>query len=208
MRRMDWNVPAPRPGLAGAWDRFIGPGATASEEIVQLAGGAAIGLVACGLYVMERGVPAEWGVALVLVLIALDLGGGIGTNATGAAKRWYHRPGQGWPQHMGFIAVHLVHVALVSWLWAADGAAFFLGTGGMLLVASGVVLGVPLHVQRPVAFCVYALVLLAAQLPWLAAPGLDWFIPLLFLKLILAHLVVEAPFAPDAAKPSTGKTIE
>lgn len=204
--QIDWEPPTPRAGVAGAWDRFIGPGATAAEEWVQLAGGLLIGLAGVALYLAQDGVRHDWLALLVLVVIAIDIGGGIVTNATSAAKRWYHRRGQGARQHVLFVAVHGVHIALVAWLWAEDAMMYFALVYAMLLGASVLALAVPLYLQRPVAFASYALVLLAAQTPWLATAGLDWFVPLLFLKLQLSHLVREAPFPAPARDLHTSRT--
>ncbi|MFZ1864411.1 MAG: hypothetical protein WAU39_09335 [Polyangiales bacterium] len=33
---IDWQAPAPRSGSLGAWDRFVGPGATVAENILIL----------------------------------------------------------------------------------------------------------------------------------------------------------------------------
>ena len=37
--KISCNPPAPRKGLSGSWDRFVGPGATQAEEWLQLLGG-------------------------------------------------------------------------------------------------------------------------------------------------------------------------
>lgn len=197
MKQVDWAVPEPREGLAGFWDRFAGPGATGAEIWFQMAGALVIGAVATWYYFAQRGLEAGWAAGIVLVVLAIDLGGGVATNATGAAKRWYHRAEQGWRQHMGFVAMHGVHVGLVAWLLVEDGLVFFILSYGMLLGIAAVILAVPLYLQRPVAMVAYALVLLAAQTPVLAPPGLEWFVPLLFLKLIVSHLLFEVRFSPQ-----------
>ncbi|MFZ0613588.1 MAG: hypothetical protein WAM73_15220 [Desulfobacterales bacterium] len=50
-------------------------------------------------------------------MLAFDIVGGVTTNATSSAKRWYHRSGQTALNHMGFIALHLLHIFLVAWLF-------------------------------------------------------------------------------------------
>ena len=42
----DWSFPAPRPGLAGALDRFIGPGARRVEAALHLVSSLLVALVA------------------------------------------------------------------------------------------------------------------------------------------------------------------
>ncbi|MFQ5859417.1 MAG: hypothetical protein ACE5LU_27785 [Anaerolineae bacterium] len=41
---INWDPPAPRGGLAGAWDRFVGSGATAAEIWLQAAPAIAAGM--------------------------------------------------------------------------------------------------------------------------------------------------------------------
>lgn len=53
----------------------------------------------------------------------------------------------------------------------------------------------PAYVRRAVAFAVVALLLVLA--PLLAPPdGLQWFCPLLTVKLVLAHAVRRKPYRP------------
>ena len=143
--------------------------------------------------------------SVVVLLLGVDLIGGVVTNSTSAAKRWYHRDGQGFKEHMTFIAIHAMQIATVavgyvvvddghnySWnSWSYFGCVY-----GTLLVASWTVLTVPLYLQRPVAMSMVAASLPGSRLLLLsdATPGLDWFIPLLFLKLLVAHLTYETSF--------------
>jgi hypothetical protein len=57
--------------------------------------------------------------------LAFDTAGGIITTATSSARRWYHRSGQGFKQHFAFVSIHLLHLALVSWLYLAFDVAWF-----------------------------------------------------------------------------------
>ena len=61
------------------------------------------------------------------------------------------------------------------------------------------VLTVPLYLQRPVAMA-----MVAASFPMVVllpiTPVTPWFVPLLSLKLLVAHLTVEAAFQPDVTK--------
>lgn len=198
--RVDWTPPKPRVGVAGAWDRFVGPGATLAEEWVQILLGAAIAAVCLVLFWLEGGFGRGWLLSVVAVALALDLGGGIVTNATAAAKRWYHRPGRGSRAHLGFVAVHLLHVGVVAAVTGA-GFGYFRLVAGITMTAAMTIVAVPLYLQRPVAFGLATLSLLLAQLPWLSIEGLDWFLPLLWIKLLLAHLVREAPFSAEQAGP-------
>lgn len=195
MKQIDWHTRQPRQGWGGAWDRFVGPGTTNPEEWMQLGLGLLIGVGALTLYFLDRGISAGWLASVLIVVLALDMGGGIVTNATASAKRWYHRDGQGPRQHLTFLAVHGIHIAIVAGIWAPHPLVFFLLAYGMLMAAGAVIVAVPLYVQRPLAFGLYSLAVLASLSTPMRVSGLEWFLPLLYFKLLVSHLVAEAPFA-------------
>ncbi|WP_299488309.1 hypothetical protein [Acaryochloris sp. IP29b_bin.137] len=183
----------PRTGWQGQLDRFIGPGATPAEVILQLVPslGAAI---SAPIYAST--LPIDWN-PLQLSLIAIlgfDLVGGVLTNATAAAKRWYHRSGQGWRQHLTFVSVHLFHIGLVAILFRGADGFFFAGISSYLLLASVLILASPLYLQRPISLGLYGLVLLGDRYLFAPTPGLEWFLPLFFLKLLVSHLLNETPY--------------
>lgn len=202
MTNIDWNPPEPRAGKLGAWDRFVGPGATSTEEWLQIIGGAALaGCLTMMLYM--RRTELNWtGLQLLLVaVLALDLIGGIITNATSAAKRWYHRDGQdGLRAHIPFIAVHGVHVLLIAAAFRGMDWGFFIVLYGYLLAASIVILKIPLYLQRPAALALFCGGILLGMYLFIPTPGLEWFIPFFYLKLLVSHLLKEAPFSPEAAE--------
>lgn len=195
--RISWNPPAPRAGLAGMWDRFVGPGLTTAETWLVVGG--TLGLTTViGLLSVVRQPLLNWtalqiGVAL---LLAFDLGGGIVTNALSGCKRWYHRPGQGWRAHLGFVALHALHPALVAWLFLNGDWLYFLVAYGFLLVTAVIILRAPLYLQRPLALLIYAVALLMAFYLLPTPAGLEWFLPFLYLKLLVAHILPETPFQP------------
>ena len=188
--------PSPRSGWQGWLDRLIGPGATASEMAVQLlpslAAAIAAPLYACTL-------PIDWSPwqLLSISILGFDLVGGVLTNATAAAKRWYHRTVQGWQQHLAFISVHLFHIAWVAGLFRGNDGLFFAGVSSYLFLASGLIMAAPLYLQRPVALGLYGLALLGDRYCFVPTPGLEWFLPLFFLKLLVSHLLKESPYHPS-----------
>ena len=188
--------PVPRAGWRGQLDRFIGPGATPAELALQLVPsvGAAI---AASLYAST--LPMDWSPwQLCLIgILGFDLIGGILTNATAAAKRWYHRPGQSWQQHMTFVTAHLFHIGLVAMLFRGGDVRFFVGVSSYLLLAAGLILHSPLYLQRPIALGFYSLALLGNLYLFAPTPGLEWFLPLFFLKLLISHLLNEMPYQPS-----------
>ena len=193
--------PEPRTGLLGALDQFIGPGATSAELILQFGASLFIGALCWINYRQTNDNPTnEW----VVLLLGMDLIGGIVTNATSSAKRWYHRDSQGFVDHMGFIALHGVQIGLLAWLYVPnDSIQYFCRLYGALSVAAAIVLCVPLYLQRPTALAITASTILVTSMKTILPPtesGMEWFVPLLFLKLLVSHLTTEVPFVPEQKK--------
>jgi len=192
----DWRYDQPRDGLGGLLDRLTGPGATSAELLLQLLP-SLVAMVAAPLYALA--LPAQW-TALelgLIALLALDLVGGILTNATSTAKRWYHRPSQNWQQHLAFVSLHIIHVGLVAFVFRGGDWGFWLGTLGYLLGASILIVRSPLYLQCPVALGLYGLSLLGDRYLVVPTFGLEWFLPFFFLKLLVSHLLPEAPYRSE-----------
>ena len=189
------TVPPLRSGIRGAIDRFIGPGATPAEQWLQFAP-ALIGAFLAPAYAILTG--HDWGILLILLsaIFAIDLVGGVITNATSAAKRWYHRAEQGKWAHLQFVALHVVHVLLVAWFFREADWIYFAVVSSFLLIAAWIILSVPLYLQRPVAFMLFGIGLLIGIYGFAPTPGLEWFLPFFFLKVLVSHLVKEAPYQP------------
>jgi hypothetical protein len=194
-----WIPPEPRKGWRGLWDAFIGPGATVAEEWLQLLDGLLLSALALLVFFVRFPGDPTLPQILLVTFLALDLSGGIITNATATAKRWYHRDGQGWRHHVLFVLPHGIHLALPAWLFPGVGWWFFLLFSGYLIAATLLILRTPLYLQRPVAFICYAGAVLLSMVVALP-PGLEWVVPFLFLKLLISHLLKEAPFRPDAER--------
>jgi hypothetical protein len=95
---------APRPGLLGHWDRFVGPGASWAENAGTFAFAAAGAILGDG---WDR--RAATNERALLRALAFDLWGGAWVNNTRASVEWYERPGQGARRHITFAALHLLH---------------------------------------------------------------------------------------------------
>lgn len=195
-----WAQPEPRQGVLGTWDRFVGPGATAAELWLSLAAALAGG-AAVAIYAFQPATTWSLPQALLAIFLAFDLAGGVVTNATASATRWYHRPGQGPRQWLSFTAVHAVHLFLVAWLFLNGNWGYFLGTFGLLMVAAATIAFSPLYLRRPVALAVYAVALVMAVTLFPSPTGLAWFLPVFYLKLLVSHLLPEASFAPSDKSP-------
>ncbi|AFY37827.1 hypothetical protein Lepto7376_1484 [[Leptolyngbya] sp. PCC 7376] len=189
------GMPQPRSGWRGNVDRLIGPGATSAELLVQFVPAVAMA-IAAPLY--AKSVSADftgWQLGLI-AFFALDFMGGTLTNATAAAKRWFHRPGQGWQQHLGFVAFHLCHIAVVAIAFRGIDWGFLISMSSYLLLATGVILASLLYLQRSIALGLFILALLGDCYLIAPMPGLEWFVPLLFLKLLVSHLPKENAYQP------------
>jgi hypothetical protein len=197
MNEIQWTPPEPRKGMLGAWDKFVGPGATAAEEWLQLGGGLLVAML-LGLFLFLRRETFEWSglQTAIAALLAFDLIGGIITNATSAAKRWYHRAGHdSLRDHLSFIALHALHLLLVAAVFRDMDWAFFVVMFGFLLLATVAIVRSPLYLQRPLAFTLFCVGFLIGTYLFVPVPGLEWFAPFFFLKLLVSHLVKEAPFS-------------
>lgn len=190
------NISVPRSGWMGMIDRFIGPGATPAELWLQFLP-AVIAAIAAPIYALT--LSHSWtGLQFGLIaLLGFDCVGGIITNATTSAKRWYHRSGQGWKQHMFFVASHTIHISFVALLFRESDWGFFVIVSAYLLIASIAILRSPLYLQPPVALGFYSLALLGNC--YLLSPtlALEWFLPFLMLKLLVSHLLAEIPYPSD-----------
>ena len=184
---------SPHGGFGGLVDHLVGPGATKAELVLQFIP-ALVAMVAAPVYALTLKV--QWSQLQLgfMALLAFDLVGGVLTNATSTAKRWYHRPGQGLRQHLAFVSIHLIHVLLVALLFRGGDWGFWFGTSGYLLGASVLILRSPFYLQCPVALGLYGLSLLSNCYLVSPTPGLEWFLPFLFLKILVSHLLPETPY--------------
>ncbi|MBB1245247.1 hypothetical protein GL263_16965 [Streptomyces durbertensis] len=193
--RVSWEIPATPPGFAGRVERFTGPGKRRSESVVELGGGTlCVLLLAAGVW--ASGAVGGWSTAqlVIVAVVALDLVGGVLTNSTNAAKRWYHRAAPGARRaRLLFVSAHLAHLAAMGLVVLSGDWGWTAGNAALLAVGAVCVEFAPLHLRRPVSMVVLMAAVLV-NLFWLTVPlQLAWFAPLFFLKLVVCHLVPEAP---------------
>lgn len=194
--KINWNVPSARTGFWGGIDKLTGPGATRAEKNLQLYVPfiASIVLLACA-YFWQLG--WGWSQYLIAGLLAVDIVGGIITNATSSAKRWFHRDGEGFRQHMAFIGLHFVQLSLFSWAFLGFDLMWIVLVGGYMVLACALILKTPLYLQRPVALAMYSLSIVLVTYLWQPPQGLEWFLPLFYLKLLISHILREEPYRPE-----------
>lgn len=187
---------------SGRADALVGTGATAAERALGYGSAAVLTLVILGADLLRADPVAQagWQVAL-LALFAFDIAGGAVTNMLNSCKRLYHsapRPEDGavlraLKNPRLFTALH-VHPVLIVWAFGgslAHAAIWYI----LLQVAVWGVLAAPLYLRRALATAVSMLAIIGAPLALPLGTGLDWVVPALFVKLVLAHAVREEPYA-------------
>ncbi|MEM8492515.1 MAG: hypothetical protein AAF756_16990 [Pseudomonadota bacterium] len=198
---IDWKVPLLRSGFAGLLDRAFGPGYTSAELALQLT----LPLAAAGavpLLVHITGLPWNMPQQLVVAFLALDGLGGVITNSTSSAKRWFHRDSQTPIHHLAFAGMHVLHFALVMWVFAAADFGWFLGASAYLVVAAVTVVLAPLYLQRPLSAGIVAIGIGYSLLALPQIDGLEWLLPVFYMKIIGAHLLREEPYRPSQSSPA------
>ncbi len=192
---IDWGYPEPRKGIMGSWDKLVGPGATRAESgLTVFAAITGIVLVLVYQYVAALG----WNILQIglAALMAFDISGGVIANSTSAAKRWYHQEGKTFKDHFGFVAFHIIYPAIVAIFFLPLDWVYFLIVYGYLLLSAGIILGVDLHIRRPLSMLFFIGAWILNTYILTPIPGLEWVVPLLFLKLIMGHIVKEEPYRP------------
>ncbi len=91
-------------------------------------------------------------------IIGFDILGGAVCNATDTTKRWYQRPDVNSVEHITYIQLNQLHIALAAWFFRV-GVGFdwnyFTSVSACLLLATAVVLAVPIYLKRPLAVGLY-----------------------------------------------------
>ena len=184
--------PEPKNGI----EKFCGPGVTRAELWLQFGLAVLAGVAAAAMPLFRSGLDWAWWQMLLAGLIGLDMVGGVLTNSTQSGKRWYHRAGQTRIKHLGFVAIHILQITIVYGCFAPQLWRQGLLLYGVLLVLSAIILWSPADLQRPVALACYAAGILLFLYVLSPIPGMEWFVPVFLLKLLVSHLPAEMPFRP------------
>jgi len=167
---------------------LIGPQASSKELI--LGWGTAILFAAGQLLWAFVGSNWAWWQILIAVVFAFDIGGGVVVNATRSGRQYWHRPELTTRDHILFYAAH-VHPFVVAFFWPEYSwlqAGFtYVGMG----IFAYIVFILPAELKRPAAFGLAAIAIVAGITLLEMPAGLIWFVPMYFMKLILAHAVPE-----------------
>ncbi|GGX52314.1 hypothetical protein GCM10007385_21230 [Tateyamaria omphalii] len=185
---------------SGGIDPLCGTGATAAERILAYG----MATVFTGIILVadqSRNIPiAEgWQIAL-LAFFAFDIAGGAVANMLNSCKRFYHTPlqsGEGMSARLAknpmlFTVIH-VHPIIIAYALGGNVLNSVIWYA-LLLVSVTTVLFAPLYLRRAAATGLTVLALLGNQLLLPLGGGLEWFIPCLFIKMVLGHAVQEEPY--------------
>jgi len=180
-------IPEPRPGLLGLWDRAVGPGASAAENIGTIAL-AFVGAIGAGSWAYVEGATTLQ--ATLAAVLAFDVVAGVWANATAASRRWWHRAGTGLRTHLAFVVPH-VHPFLVAWLFEGASWVWAAVLHGSIVLAVVFVARMPRPLQTPTSLVLCVPIVAAAHA---LAPGvLPWLAPALALKLVAGHVPADVP---------------
>ena len=193
--RINWSYPAPRKGVLGSWDKFVGPGASKAELFLILVPPIIFSVFVI-FYASKNHL--QWTIwqNIIAFFLAFDISGGITTNTTSCAKRWYHRKGQNIKHHIIFVSIHILQIALVAFFFRSGDITYMLTLYLPLTIGAILILTVPQYIQRSVAGSLTSLaVLLSIYNYYPPTDGFEWFDPFLYIKIFISHLTLEEPYA-------------
>ncbi|RUO27018.1 hypothetical protein CWE09_10090 [Aliidiomarina minuta] len=186
---VDWQYPSPSGGL----DLFIGPGASKAELCLQFLPTLVLAFAMTGW----AGIKMEswsWWQFIVFWILLVDMIGGVITNATASAKRWYHRYQIAAKDHLLFVALHAIQPLLIVILFAPENPMYFVVTFGWLLVGALMILKCAVYLQRPCAGAWVVAGILLEQAVLDTPEGFEWFFAVYLIKVLMSHLLLEAPY--------------
>lgn len=129
---------------------------------------------------------------ILFFTLAFDVTGGVLTTATLAGKAAYHRTSSRSisQDHVVFSVAHIFHVLIVAVMFR-DGVdiSFFLQVSTLLLISAAVVMSVPDYVKNVTAFVAVLNAVFLDLYVWGPTKCLEWFVPLLFIKVCVGFHV-------------------
>ncbi|MCE2572655.1 hypothetical protein [Motilimonas eburnea] len=193
---MTSSVSASQPAKLSLMERLIGPYASPAEQWLSFGFSLMAGAV-MALAIWLGQLDWHFWPAILAILLAMDIGGGIVSNACAGAKRWFHRQGINKRQHLIFIAFHGVQLGLFSWAFLDFDLSWLMAAWLWLMLAGTLILITPRYLQRPLAMALY-MVSLMISFYWLTVPSaLAWFLPLFYLKLLIAYLLNDVDISKE-----------
>lgn len=192
---IDWEY-------SGKPDALMGNGTTPWEKVLVYAA-SLVGVLLFSYSYLNQAWDWPWWGYLVAGLIAADIFGGVVANSLSTCKRFYHAPLKenevGLTRRLKnpyfFTALH-VYPLLVALLFPPGDWLYGMVWYTALLAAALIVLRVPHYLQRPVAFLLITIPIIANLYFIDPVPGFEWLVPLLFIKIVYGHLVREELYRP------------
>ena len=192
--QINWNTPEIRDDIFGFWDKFIGPGATTSENVLILIPGIIAGFFEV-LYAYYKNLQWSCYQNILGFLITFDIVSGAIANSTNVLKRWYHREGRKFKDHLIFALVHIYPI-LLGWLFKNNDWIYGITLYSYFVVSSIIVLLVPLYMKRPTATLLTIISIFISFYVFNPVKGFEWLYTVLFIKIINGNLIREEPYRP------------
>lgn len=193
--KIDWSY-------SGKPDPLLGTGAVRGERILAHSFAFILMVLILLRDRLQQPHPLSGLRLLVLAFFAYDIAGGTVANMLNSCKRYYHSEhkddeGTGaWlvKNARVFTLIHVHPILAAWWLKGSVWNAFIWYL--VLQVAVSAVLCMPLYLRRPFATGITIVALLGNQYISGIGDGLEWFIPCLFIKMVMGHAVREEPYRP------------
>lgn len=176
---------------------FFGPGATSFELALQLIPALIFATVLL-LRAVHLALFASIAKYILFFIFVVDVTGGVLTNSTVACKLWYHRPAHSQADRFIFTIVHSIHILIAAVFFRGSGEwAFFVQATLLLVGASVVVMFTPQYLKYTMGLVFVMVAIFTDLYVWTPTKGLEWFIPLMFLKICAGYhvpIVTSHPF--------------
>lgn len=190
----------------GKPDLAVGTQATTTEKILGWTAGF-IGVVFISFFYWENDFNWTTLQYIIAVIIAYDVVGGAVANSLNSCKRFYHSYLQTFEpsyvklakNHLFFSLIH-IHPLIVSLVFSSANWFYGLFWYLMLQISVLTVTKIPLYLQRPVSMLIIVTALLINSYFISSPTGLEWLIPVLFIKIVYGHTVQEEPYRPETEK--------
>ena len=186
---------------SGKTDLAVGTQATTTEKLLGWTAGF-VGIVIIAFFYWQN--KYGWAIwqYIAVAIIAFDVVGGAVANSLNSCKRFYHSPLQIEPNYVKIVKNHLffslihIHPLIVSLIFSS--ASWFYGLFWYLSLQISVlsITQTPLYLQRPVSILIIVIALLTNDYFISSPAGLEWLVPVLFIKIVYGHTVREEPYRP------------
>ncbi len=181
---------------------LIGSDATRSEKILSWIG-SILGVVFYLYFYLNNSFNWSNLQYLIAIFIAIDVVGGAIANSLNSCKQFYQYLAKSsepiylqlLKNKLLFSAIH-IHPLIVGLLFGNNDWLYGLFWYFALQIAVLITIKTPLYLSRPIAILTVAIAILINYYAIKPIPGFEWFVPLLFIKIVLGHSVIEKAYRP------------